>query len=435
MLKRKMYEYLVNWNKKDRKKSLIIDGPRQVGKTFIINDFITNHFINDYSFYIDFKDNYRMSRMFKRDIDVTRIYEEIQLNSPEKRLVEGESVIYFDNIHLCPEILPYFRAFTEDGLYSIIAASSSLDVILKSVSKYPVGFFERYQLDSLDFEEYLWANGYDEDQVNYFYDLYSDKELKDSSIHSVIMDLFREYIAIGGMPEVVSEYIKQNNFKLAFDIQRKILDSYFVEMEILSKHMLYPKILECFESIPLQLVKDNKKFQYKLVSPKGRASTYKNAVDWLVDAKLAVKSFNVIKPIRPLIENKKDSTFKLYLHDPGLLVSMYGENTQLEILKGNLSIKNSAPLENAVATMLHRSNYDLFYFEKNSTLDVDFILTVNREIVPLLVKEADNPKSKALKSLEDKYGILSGLKLSSLSNLEDSSKDVIPVYMAAHLER
>lgn len=435
MLKRKIYEYLVNWNEKERKKSLIVDGPKQVGKTFIINEFITNHFVEDYSFYIDFKDNYRMSRMFKRNMDVTRIYEEIQLNNPEKRLVGGESVIFFDNIQLCPEILPYFRAFTEDGLYSIITACSSLDVILKSVPKYPVGFFERYHLDSLDFEEYLWASGYDQDQVQYFHNLFYDNELKDSSIHSVLMDLFREYIAIGGMPEVVSEYLIQNNFKLAFDIQRKIIDSYLVEMEILSKYTLYPKIIECFESLPNQLIKDNKKFQYRLVSPNGRASMYKNAVEWLVDSGIALKSYNVEKPIRPLVENKKDTTFKLYLHDPGLLVSMYGENTQLEILKGNLHVKNSAALENAVGTILHRNNYDLFYYEKNSTLDVDFVLTVNLEIVPLLVKEADNPKSKALKSLEDKFGIYTGLKLSSLNVLEGTPKEVIPVYMAGHLEK
>lgn len=435
MLKRKIYEFLVNWNLKDRKKSLLIEGPRRVGKTYIINDFIVNHFREVNVFYIDFRENFRMARQFKRDVDVSRIYEEIQLNSPDKRLIENESVIFFDNIQLCPEIIPYFRAFTEDGLYSVIAAGSSIDVILKTIPKYPVGFFERYRLDSLDFEEYLWANGYDIEQVQYFRDLYSEDELKESSIHSALMDLFREYIAIGGMPEVVNEYLKQNNFKRAFDLQRKILDIYFTEMEVHSKHILYPKIIECFESIPNQLLKANKKFQYRLVSENGRATTHKKAVEWLVDSGVVLQSFNVVKPIRPLIENKIESTFKLYLHDSGLLVSMYGENTQLEILKGNLGVKNSAPLENAVAVMLHRKNYDLFYFEKNSTLDIDFVLTVNREITPLLVKEADNPKSKALKSLEDKYGILHGKKLSSLDHLEGAGDEVIPVYMADNLEK
>ncbi len=435
MLKRKIYEYLVNWNEKEKKKSLIIDGPRQVGKTFIINEFITNHFVDDYSFYIDFKDNYRMSRIFKRDMNILRIYEEIQLNTPDKRLIQGESVIFFDNIQLCPEILPYFRALTEDGLYTVIASCSSFDVVLKNIPKYPVGFFDRYHLDSLDFEEYLWANGYDEDQVAYFNTLHRSDELKVSSMHSVLLDLFREYIAIGGMPEVVSEYAKQNNFKLAFDLQRKIIDTYFLEIEMLTKHTLHQKIMECFESIPNQLVKDNKKFQYRLVSSNGRATTHKKAVEWLEDAGIVLKSYNVSKPIRPLLENKKESTFKLYLHDPGLLVSMYGENTQLEILKGNLSVKNSGALENAVAVMLYRSNYDLYYFEKNSTLDVDFVLTLNREIVPLLVKEADNPKSKVLKSLENKYGIFTGLRLSSLSNLEGTKKEVVPVYMASNLEK
>ncbi|AIO18038.1 Archaeal ATPase [Candidatus Izimaplasma bacterium HR1] len=435
MLKRKISEYLVNWNEKEHKKCLIIDGPRQVGKTHIINEFIANHYEENHVFYIDFRDNYRISRIFKRGLDISRIYQEIKLNAPEKRLIEGESIIYFDNIQLCPEILPYYRAFTEDGLYTIISSGSSLDVVLKSSSKFPIGFFDRYHLDSLDFEEFLWANGYDLEQVQYFFDLYHNNELKDSSIHGLLIDLFSEYLAIGGMPQVVSEYRKQHNFKLAFDLQRKIIDTYYMEMEVHTRHTMYAKVVDCFESIPIQLTKDNKKFQYRLVSENGRATMYKKSVDWLVDSGIAIKSYNVSKPVRPINENKKEQTFKLYIHDPGLLVSMYGENTQLEILKGNLRVKNSAALENAVATILHRNNYDLYYFEKNSTLDIDFILTMNREIIPLLVKEADNAKSKALKSLEDKYGIYTGLRLSSLSSLEGTSKNIVPVYMAMNLEK
>ena len=435
MLKRKISEFLVNWNEKEKKKSLIIDGPRQVGKTYIVKEFIANHFDEDHVFYIDFRDNYRISRIFKRGLDISRIYQEIKLNTPEKKMIPGESIIYFDNIQLCPEILPYYRAFTEDGLYTIISTGSSLDVIFRSVGKYPVGFFDRYHLDSLDFEEFLWANGYDSEQVQYFNDMYHNHELKDSSIHGVLIDLFREYIAIGGLPEVVSEYIKQHNFKLAFDLQKKIIDIYYMEMEVHTRHTMYTKVVDCFDAIPVQLDKENKKYQYRLVSENGRAAMYKTSVEWLVDSGIAIKSYNLSKPVRPLNEHKKDQSFKLYIHDPGLLVSMYGENTQLEILKGNLRVKNSAALENAVATILHRNNYDLYYFEKNSTLEVDFILNINLEIIPLLVKEADNAKSKALKSLESKYGIYSGLRLSSLSSLEGSSKNTIPVYMATNIEK
>lgn len=435
MLKRKIDEYFVNWLNRAKRKSLIIDGPRQTGKTFSVKNFITNHFDENRSFYVDFQDNYRLSRIFKRDLDVSRIYQEIQLIAPEKRLVEGESIIFFDNIQLCPEILPYFRAFTEDGLYSVIAAGSSLDIIFNSVAKYPVGFFDRYHMDSLDFEEYLWANEYDTAQVDYFKDLYHDNELKESSIHGVLLDYFREYMAIGGMPEVVNEYIKQNNFKLAFDTQRKILETYYIEMEVLSKHTLFPKIVQCFESLPSQLTKDNKKFQYRLVTDKGRASMYQSSVDWLIESGMVIRSHNLLKPIRPLNGNMKEQVFKLYMHDPGLLVAMYGEDTQLEILKGNFKVKNGAVLENTVATMLHRNNYDLYYFERNSTLEIDFVINLNLEVTPLVVKEADNPKCKTLKSIEHKYGIYNGLKLSCQNSLEGTSKDIIPVYIAMNLEK
>lgn len=435
MLKRKISEYLVKWNQKSKKKSLIVDGPRQVGKTFIVNDFIVNHYKENQYFYVDFRDNYSLTRIFKRGFDISRIYQEIQLHSPDKHLVEGETIIYFDNIQLCPEVLPYFRNFTEDGLYDVIATGSSLGVIYNDVKNYPIGFVERYSLDSLDFEEYLWAHDYDSQQLEFFKELYKKHELKFSSIHGVLIDLFREYIVIGGMPEVVTEYLKQNNFRLAFDIQIKIIGLYYTEMEIHSKQSLRNKLIECFNSVPIQLTKENRKFQYRLVSEKGRATMYATSVEWLISSGMLLKSSNLTKPVRPLNENVKKGTFKLYIHDPGLLVSMYGETTQLEILKGNLSVKNGAVLENAVATILHRNDFTLYYFEKNSTLDIDFIVSMNLLVTPLLLKDADNTKSKALKSLENKYGIYSGLRLSSFTRFEESDKSVIPIYMAMALKR
>ena len=434
MLKRKISEYLMKWHQKEKKKSLIVEGPRQVGKTHIIEDFIINHYDDKHYFYVDFKDNFRLSRMFKREISISRIYQEIQLHSPDKLLVQGEAIIYFDNIQLCPEVIPYLKVFTEDGLYDVIASGSSLSVIYKRISSFPIGFVDRYKLDSLDFEEYLWANGYDSEQIELFKELHHKNELKVSSIHEVLIDLFREYIAIGGMPEVVSEYLKQNNFKLAFDIQKKIIELYYAEMEIHSKQSLRTKLVDCFNSVPEQLTKANRKFQYRLVSEKGRATMYKSSVDWLLASGMLIKSVNLSKPIRPLNENAKKDTFKLYLHDPGLLVSMYGDNTQLEILKGNLHVKNGAVLENAVASLLYRNRFKLYYYEKNSTLDIDFVVSVNLKITPLLLKDADNTKSKALRSLESKYGIYNGLRLSSLTSFEESNRSIIPVYMTIALE-
>ena len=434
MLKRKITEYLGNWHQKSKKKSLIIDGPRQAGKTYIVNDFIINHYDDDHYFYVDFRDNYSLTRIFKRGFAISRIYQEIQLHSPDKHLVEGETIIYFDNIQLCPEVLPYFRAFTEDGLYDVIASGSSLGVIYNKVSDLPIGFIDRYSLDSLDFEEYLWACDYDTKQLAFFKELYHNNELKVSSIHGVLIDLFREYIAIGGMPEVVTEYLKQNNFKLAFDIQKKIIELYYAEMEIHSKQSLRHKLIDCFNSVPVQLTKENRKFQYRLVSDKGRATMYESSVEWLVDSGMLLRSYNLTKPVRPLNENVKKDTFKLYMHDPGLLVSMYGDATQLEILKGNLRVKNGAALENAVATILHRNHFSLYYFEKNSTLDIDFVASINLEVTPLLLRDADNTKSKALKSLESKYGIYNGLRLSSLTSFEESNKSIMPVYMTIALE-
>lgn len=433
MLNRKISVNLDNWFHKTKKKALIIEGPRQVGKTFIINDYISKHYDEKYNFSIDLKVYPSIGNIFDRGYDSGRIYQEVKLRFPDKNLEEGKSILFFDNVQMFPKVIEYLRYFTEDAKYDVIVAGSSLGVIYHKMKRFPVGYVERYQMNGLDFTEYLWASGYDQERIDYVISLYLRYELGYSALHDVFLDLFREYMTIGGMPLVVSEYLKQKNFKLAFNLQKKIIDNYYADFANYGKTTMVSKITDCFNSIPKQLDKENKKFQYKIVSSKARASLYENSVKWLIDSGIVFPSYNLMKPVRPLTNQIKSNTFKLYINDPGLLCSMYGEKTQLEILKGDVMVHNGAILENAVARILYDNGLTLYYYECNSTLNVDFIVSIDRIVTPLVLKEADNPKSKILASIHEKFQIDSGKKL-SFKLSPDSDYSIMPVYMVMLLK-
>lgn len=435
MLKRKIEKYLVNWGKKDRKKCLIVEGPRQVGKTYIINDYAVNNYDENNYIYVDFLGDPSMIRIFNRDIEVNRFYNELKIRYPHKNFDPGETLIFFDNIHLCTNVIPYLRKFTEDGSFDVIASGSPLGVIYNMIKTFPIGYVDRYNLGGLDFEEYLWANGFDEERIGYIHESFKNEEFRLSASHDILIDLFREYMAIGGMPKVVSEYLKQRNFKLAYDIQREILTMYLHQIEDITTQTMFQKVSNCLESIPRQLEKENKKFQFRLVSNKGRKTMYESSVKWLLDSSIVLKSTNLEVPKTPLSSNVREGTFKLYMHDPGLLVSMYGEATQLRILRGEILVHNGAVLENVIACMLERNGFNLYYYEKNSNVDVDFVVAINQLVHPIIVKEADNSKSKVLKSLNDKFGVENGIKLSHNDINKKGLIETFPLYMGMFITR
>ena len=435
MLSRKIDIFLDNWIHRKRKKALIIEGPGQVGKTHSVLQFAKRNYGLKNFVYVNFKEHKELSRVFNRDLTTDRLVQEIKVRFAEKELEKGDSLIFFDDIQECPSAIQDLRKFTDDGGYDVIASGNYLGPIISKMKSFPVGYIERFEMKSLDFEEYLWANNFKEERISYFRDMYLNQEFRLAASHDLLIDLFKEYMVIGGMPEVVSEYVHDRNFKKSFEIQQNIIKSYKDGITKYASTVMAKKVIECLTSVPLQLCKNNKKFQYRYVSSKGRASKYESSVKWLIESYLCFRSDNVIIPKRPLSENMRIDTFKIYLHDPGLLVSMLGEDMQLRILRGEVGVSNGAALESVIATILNANGYQLYYYEKNSTLDIDFIIPVDRVEAAIVVREADNAKSKTLSSVITKYDVDHGIKFSMTNANKKGNIETYPLYMSMFLKR
>jgi predicted AAA+ superfamily ATPase len=433
MLKRKVEDYLVKWKNRAKKKCLIVEGPRQVGKTFSVDDFARKNYDEQHYFYINFLERSDLVGLFNLNLDPVRIYQELRIHFAKKELVKGKSLIFFDEIQECPNAIMALKPLTIDGSFDVIASGSLLGVSYASVKSFPVGYVDRYYMKSLDFEEFLWANEFKSKSINVLHNHFKNKTEVNPSTHNLLMNVFKEYMVIGGMPEVVMEYLVEKDFKKALIMQKNIVDDYRSDIAKYGVGRDKVKAKECLESIPAHLFKHYKKFQYKHVSKGGRASKYENNIGWLVDTGILMKSSNVSVPEKPLNANIRIEAFKLYLHDTGLLVGMLGEGVQIELLKGDWSASNGAVLENVMASMLDKMQMELYYFEKNAKIEVDFLITHNREITAIEVKSADNVKSKSLNSLIDNYGVNEGFKFGTKNISFKGSITTYPIYMAMFL--
>ena len=435
MLKRKIDDFLLDWHGKDKKKALIVEGPRQVGKTTSIVDFVRRNYEDDQIMYIDFSKQRELIPIFDQHLDAKRIVQALQIHYPNQRLVKGQSVIVFDNVHLVERALISLKSFTSYGEYDVIATGVFLGNLYKSMSAFPVGYVERFNMGSLDFEEFLWACGYEGDMVDLIRSHFRMNEPLLEVSHNVFLNLFREYMAIGGMPQVVREYLKDRDFQLAYSLLEDILEQYQNDILSYCHKRDGHRINECINSLPVQLYRDNKKFQYSAIKDGGRASTYQESVEWLVDAGILLQAYNVEQPEKPLHSNLRNGVFKLYMHDPGLFVAMLGDEIQLEILRGGMDAYNGAIYETVIAGLLHKAGQTLYYFEKQSKLHVDFLITLERELYAVEVKTADHPKSKILMSLQENYGVTHGIKLSSHNVAVDGNVRTLPIYMVMFLHR
>lgn len=435
MLRRKIDQYLVDWKAKEKKKSLIIEGPMQVGKTTSVIDYASKNYDAECSVYVNFTDNPDLIEVFEPNLDADRIYNTLRLFFPSKKLVKGKSLIIFDNIQLCPRAIIALKSFTINGDFDVIAVGSFLGPIYDSIAAFPVGYVERYYIGSLDFEEFLWANGYEEDMIQVLREHFEQKEPLLKATHNVFMNLFREYMAIGGMPLVVSEYIKDRDFKQAYSNLEDILEDYLVDITKYCKNRQVKKVTECFKSIPVHMYKDNKKFQYSNVTSGSRRSMYEKSVNWLIDTGIALKAVNIEYPKKPLHSNMRSDVFKLYIHDPGLFVAMLGDEIQLEILRGGIDAYNGAIYETVIASIFHKLQQTLYYFEKNSKLEVDFLITIGRTLHAVEVKTADHAKSKVLKSLIENYNVPQGIRLGTQNIQTNGSITTYPLYLSMFLGR
>ncbi|MDC0558771.1 ATP-binding protein [Candidatus Izimaplasma bacterium] len=435
MLRRKIDEFLLDWKNRDVKKSIFIDGPRQVGKTFAIKQFAKKKYKDINYFYINFLENKELRNIFSREVRIQTLYQNISLYFPEKEMVPGKTLLVFDEIQECSQAILALRHFTTDAKYDVIASGAFVDVSHELEHSFPVGYVERYHLYSIDFEEFLWANNYSLEDISNLELEFSENDERVLTKHNELSSLFREYMAIGGMPEVVDGYLKDRDYKKAFSILSRMIDEYDTDILRYASNTIKYKTKDVFQTLHLHLLKDYKKFQYRLVSEGGRSNRYSASLDWLIGAGIVHKSTNLTAPLRPLQNNVRSDVFKLYFHDHGLLVGMLGIHVMIDILKGNLNAANNAVLENCVACILASNDFTLYYFEKNGKLEVDFIIQYKRELAGVEVKTADRPKSKILPSLLENYGVKYGIRFSQENMGVKEYLETYPLYLSIFVKR
>ena len=397
-----MYEVFLAWKKEKKKECLLVKGARQVGKTYLIREFGKNEYESFVE--INFHEQKSLKVVFEGDKSAEEIYKRLTANIPGVRLIPGKTLIFLDEIQKCADARTALKFLAEDGRYDVIASGSLLglsygkddDDEVEKIESIPVGYEKPVMMYSLDFEEFLWAYGYNNDTIEYLKGFYTTKEKIPPDICSKFESLVREYLVVGGMPEVVADFVQNKDFTRVQQIQDKILTSYSDDIAGHAKGAEKVKVRACFDSIPRQLAKENKKFKYSEVEHKATARKYRDSVQWLMDANMAYLCCNTTTPMLPLRAYEKENEFKLYIADTGLLLAMFGFETKKALLNGNLrGFAKGGIYENFVAETLVKSGYSLHYYKPDDSMELEFIIEKAGEVMPIEVK-AGNTATKSL---------------------------------------
>lgn len=430
-MKRKIEKDLIEWKDNHDKKCLLVKGARQVGKTYIIDKFARENY--KYYTYINFDENPAYKTIFDGDLDVDTLMKQISLRVPRAQLEPQETILFLDEIQNCPRARTALKFLALDGRFDVVASGSILGIHYKDVPSYPVGYVDYLDMYSMDFEEFLWANGVKESSVEDIREYFEKREPVPVAMHDKMMELFREYIVVGGMPRVVLEFVNTHNFAKVFKLQKGILSDYTDDIAKYAEGAEKTKARACFLSIPKHLAKDYKKFRYSLVEPKATYRKYGGSLMWLYDAGIINFCYNLSEPALPLEGNARSDIFKVYMRDTGLLVAMLDEGSAEDIIDGNLGIYKGAIYENIIADIFAKKGKKLYYYEKDSKLEIDFFIRYQKTATAVEVKSAEKATSKSMTSIIQNHGVKHGIKLSAKNVSGNDTVESLPLYMAMFL--
>ncbi|MCL2148177.1 MAG: ATP-binding protein [Methanomassiliicoccaceae archaeon] len=435
MLRRKVADQLMDWKNDPDKKSLLVRGARQVGKTYSINDFGEKNY-GTYV-YINFVKNPEYATIFAGDLDVDAVLRRMSAFFPKARFTPGDTLIFLDEIQKCPDARVAFKFFTMDKRYDVIGSGSLMGVMYTEASSYPVGYEDSIDMHSLDFEEFLWAMDVREDIIGEVKKSLVEKRPIDAVFLNRFNEFFRWHMVVGGMPEVVETFKKTNHFGKVRTAQRNIIRTYIDDITKYAPAVMKNKILSIFHTIPVQLAGRNKRFVFADVddSGGGRYDKYGNSIMWLYEAGIINLCYNLTEPAIPLLSRRKNNSFKVYMNDTGLLMGMMEEGLARGILNSDLDVNNGAMMENIVAEMLVKEGYELNYFEKNGTLEIDFVLNLGGAVTAVEVKSGDDKQSKSLGVVMSKtYKVKRGIKLQGTNVvIDDKGIERYPIFAAAFM--
>lgn len=435
MLERKIKRNFEEWKNNENRKPLIIKGVRQCGKTTSVMEFAKENYKN--VVYLNFFKNQRLSSAFKKSLEIDDITMNLSsLLGNEIKFEANNTVLIFDEIQECPEAHTSLKFFKLDGRYDVIATGSLLGVRGygdddKTPKSYPVGFEHTITMYPMDFEEFLWANGIKEDIIEYLKKCLKDETPVSDAIHLRMNELLHQYAVVGGMPEVVQEFIDTKNLSNVLSLQRELVEAFKKDMIKYASKKDKPNIRECFESIPNQLAKEYKKFQYKTIRNGARSSQYEGSIRWIEDADIVKRSYNLSALELPLSGYKIDSEFKVFMCDTGLLVSMCDDGTQYSLLQGDLRTYKGALNENLVADILTKMGRKLYYFHKDSGLEIDFVIRYKGKCT-IIETKAETGNSKSLNTIlsnYDRYHVDQAIKLGNYNIGREGNKLTLPTYM------
>ena len=432
MIKRKIYNYLTNFFKEE-KKSLLVTGARQVGKTFAVREVgkdVFEQFVE-----LNFVEQPQLKSIFGKPNNASEIL--LRLSAfAKKKLIPGKTLIFFDEVQECLEIVTAIKFLVDEGSYRYVMSGSLLGVELNDLRSVPVGYMVEKEMFPLDFEEFALAVGMSDEVMTHLNECFVQCKPVDEVVHKKMLELLRLYLVVGGMPAAVMKYLTTNNLQRVRSEQESIIRMYYKDI---AKHdpdnKLYIK--EIFDTIPSELNAKNKRFIMKTLNQNAKYERFRNSFIWLADAGVALPTYNVEEPRIPLRLNEQRNLFKLFLNDVGLLASSYASDFQLQIITGETNVNFGAIFENFVAQELKAHGYDLRYFNSKSQGELDFVIEHEGKVIPIEVKSGkDYKRHNALCNVMSNkdYGIGQGIVFSS-GNMEQQGKVCyMPVYMVMYLK-
>lgn len=427
-MKRKIKEKLIQWKKMHRgRMPMLIYGARQVGKTYVMQELGAEEFKN--TVYVNFESDRRIGAYFQVDIQADTIIQMLE-KYYHTRIIPGQTLIIFDEIQLCERALTCLKYFSEDAPeYHVIAAGSLLGVALKREQfSFPVGKVQIVTMYPLDFEEYLWAKGKEllAEQIRRHF---SDDTAMPEGLHKEALLEYQHYCILGGMPAVLAAEIAEHPTLTQEEIRRMILDSYVADMAKYAEPKETVKIFAAYDSLPSQLAKDNKKFQYKLIKSGARASQYGDSIDWLVRAGIVCLCTKCTQGFMPPAAYQDLSSFKLYYSDLGLMSARTGM-TFRSFLQNENDFFRGIYTENYLACALRANGYELHYWESDGIAEVDFIIVRHDCVIPVECKAGNHVRAKSLMLYREKYKPAYSIRVSAKNfGMEDNIKSV-PLYAA-----
>lgn len=425
-MERKIENSILKWKNNKNRMPLILKGARQIGKTYTALTIGKKYYKN--TVYFNMEDAKDIINIFEKDFDIDRIITELSVRSGES-ILKNETLIIFDEIQASERVLLSLKYFCEKAPeYHIIAAGSLLGVALnREKYSFPVGKVDILTMYPLDFEEFLWAIG-KKDLADMIRECYNNNE--EFSLHETAMQLYRLYLLVGGMPKVILDYIETKDFNFVIASQKSLNDSYIADMAKYATPHETTKIMNAYNSIPAQLAKENKKFQYKVIKSGARAYEYETPIEWLNSSGVINKCIKIREGKIPLSIFAENESFKIYMADTGILCSKFSIPSKI-ILSDADAFNNfkGALTENYVASSLKTNNYNLYYWETNGKAELDFVIQSSEgEIIPIEVKAANNVRAKSLGIFMKKYNIEKAIRVSSKNFGFENKIKSVPLY-------